>query len=257
MSRAVLSILAIALVLGHHEAMTPVATPSSAPRTARERVRAELVREIKAVARRHLADQGAAALSLRAVARELGMVSSAIYRYFPSRDELLTAVIVDAYNDVGDAAEVADAAARLDGPAARWLAVCRAFRHWALDNPHQFALVYGSPVPGYRAPQDTVEPATRIGLVLTRQLADRRARVRLPAKLSVSPSVLHRDMLDFLRRTDLGVSEDVLVVGLWAWVHLIGAVTAEQFGHLHNVVDDLELFFDEQMTGIGRALGLS
>ena len=87
----------------------------------RARVRAELTREIAEVARRHLASDGAAALSLRAVARELGMASSAVYRYFPSRDDLLTALIVDAYDAMGEAAEVADAAAapcRSDRPLA-------------------------------------------------------------------------------------------------------------------------------------------
>src|SRR5947208_16263265 len=99
----------------------------AAIRTARERARGELTREIKDEARRQLADVGANGLSLRAVARELGMVSSALYRYFPSRDHLLTALIVDAYNAVGEAAETAD-----QGPEyshrERWHAVWRATR---------------------------------------------------------------------------------------------------------------------------------
>src|SRR6478752_10299235 len=100
----------------------------------RARVRAELTREIAEAARRHLASDGAAALSLRAVARELGMASSAVYRYFPSRDELLTALIVDAYDALGEAAEAAHraAAAGTAGHLARWIAVTRAVRDWAL-----------------------------------------------------------------------------------------------------------------------------
>ena len=102
----------------------------------RARVRAELTREIADVARRHLASAGAAALSLRAVARELGMASSAVYRYFPSRDDLLTALIVDAYDALGDAAEArrAPAAAR-DDLRGRWRAACRAVREWARRAP--------------------------------------------------------------------------------------------------------------------------
>src|SRR5207248_3208991 len=84
----------------------------NASRTARDRARIELTDEIKAVARRHLAEHGSAALSLRAVAREVGMVSSAVYRYFPSRDELLTALIIDAYDAVGERAEAAERASR-------------------------------------------------------------------------------------------------------------------------------------------------
>src|SRR5947207_15382093 len=115
----------------------------NASRTARERVRAELTREITETARRHLATEGAAGLSLRAVARDLGMVSSAIYRYFPSRDDLLTALIIDGYNAVGAAVEAAEGAVpRLDFPG-RWFATCRALRAWALAHPHEYALVYG------------------------------------------------------------------------------------------------------------------
>src|ERR1700689_5662087 len=107
---------------------------ATGPRTARERARAEITGEIKAVARRQLAEQGSAALSLRAVAREVGMVSSAVYRYFPSRDDLLTALIIDAYDAVGERAESAEASRspRL-GIAARWLNVCEAVRAWAFE----------------------------------------------------------------------------------------------------------------------------
>src|ERR1700710_239452 len=117
MSRAVLLFVVIALEREQTEAMT-----DSAPPTARARPRAELTVEIKETARRHLAESGSAGLSLRAIARDLGMVSSAVYRYFPSRDELLTALIIDAYDAVGEAAEQADAAHRRSDPAGRWLA---------------------------------------------------------------------------------------------------------------------------------------
>ena len=127
----------------------------------RARVRAEMTEEIKAVARRHLATDGAN-LSLRAVARDMGMASSAVYRYFASRDDLLTALIIEAYDSVGEAAEQAAAAAASAGFADQLVAVGHAVREWALAEPHQWALIYGSPVPGYQAPQDTIGPATRV-----------------------------------------------------------------------------------------------
>src|ERR1700688_3623533 len=127
----------------------------------RTRVRAEMTDEIKAVARRHLETDGAN-LSLRAVARDMGMVSSALYRYFASRDDLLTALIVDAYNALGEIVEAADTAVTdRDDLRERWLAVARAVRGWALANPSEYALLYGSPVPGYKAPQDTIPAAVR------------------------------------------------------------------------------------------------
>lgn len=93
------------------------------------------------------------------------MVSSALYRYFPSRDELLTALIVDAYDSVGAAAEEADARALAAGhpPRARWIAVCEAVRAWALEHPHEYALIYGSPVPGYSAPSTPSVPPPASG----------------------------------------------------------------------------------------------
>src|SRR3954471_22548964 len=110
----------------------------------RARVRAEMTDEIKTVARRHLASDGAN-LSLRAVARDLGMASSTVYRYFASRDDLLTALIIDAYDAVGEAAERAGAAP--GQPLDRLLAVASTIRDWALAQPHQWALIYGTPVP--------------------------------------------------------------------------------------------------------------
>ena len=98
----------------------------------RARVRAEMITEIKTIARRHLETDGAN-LSLRAVARDMGMVSSALYRYFASRDDLLTALILDAYNALGEAAEAADAAVTDRSQLrARWLATARGIRGWAL-----------------------------------------------------------------------------------------------------------------------------
>src|ERR1700742_4446639 len=134
-------------------------TQNGAPRTARERARTELTREIKEEARRQLAAAGADGLSLRAVARELGMVSSALYRYYPSRDDLLTALIIDAYNALGEAAERAVA-----GPAAareRWVAAWHAIRDGVRSNSHEYALICGSPVPGSGAPEATIGPAAR------------------------------------------------------------------------------------------------
>src|SRR4051812_26619181 len=143
----------------------------STAQSARARARIEVTAAIKDEARRQLAAEGAAKLSLRAVARELGMVSSALYRYFPSRDDLLTALIIDAYDSVGEAAEAARDAAEeaggdVAGPVRRWVAACEAVRRWALAHPHEYALIYGSPVPGYVAPDTTVPPASRVGLVL-------------------------------------------------------------------------------------------
>src|SRR6266487_1323800 len=143
---------------------------------ARERTRAEITREIMNAARRHLATEGASGLSLRAIARELGMSSSAVYRYVASRDELLTRLIVAAYEALASAVEAQEAAAARNDLAGRWAAVCRAVREWALANPNEYALIYGTPVPGYVAPPATIAPAARVSSVLLGILADAAGR---------------------------------------------------------------------------------
>src|SRR4051794_12872184 len=142
----------------------------SAP-SPRAQARLETIEQIKQIGREHLAADGPN-LSLRAVARDLGVVSSAIYRYFASRDELLTALIIDAYNAVGQVAEDADASVDRGDFLARWLAVTHGVRDWAIAVPHEYMLIYGSPVPGYKAPMDTVPAALRGTAVLGAVLSE-------------------------------------------------------------------------------------
>jgi AcrR family transcriptional regulator len=224
----------------------------------RARVRAELTREIAEAARRHLASDGAAALSLRAVARELGMASSAVYRYFPSRDDLLTALIVDAYDALGVAAEQADAAAPRDDLRARWRATCRATRAWAVAHPHEYALVYGSPVPGYAAPEVTIGPASRVGRVLCRLLADgAEAGVLDPADGAPgSDATLAPGIEERMGLPAQGPDSTLATRAILAWTSLFGVISFELFGHTHNVVADHERFFDDAIDRLGTHVGL-
>jgi AcrR family transcriptional regulator len=230
--------------------MTTTTTP-----TARDRARAEITGEIKQVARRQLAEQGSAALSLRAVAREVGMVSSAVYRYFPSRDDLLTALIVDAYDAVGDAAEQALAARKRGGVVSRWLSVSKAIRTWALANPHEYALIYGSPVPGYAAPQDTIDPAARVAVALLSVVVDGVAsgEISLAESMSV-PRTVHADFANLRTLAAPEVPDVVLSRALLAWSQLFGSISLEMFGHLHNVIHDYDAYFDIQMRHVAEFL---
>jgi AcrR family transcriptional regulator len=222
----------------------------------RARVRAEMTDEIKAAARRHLAADGAN-LSLRAVARELGMASSAIYRYFASRDELLTALIVDAYDAVGTAAEQAEAAVDRADLRGRWLAACRAVREWALAHPHEYALIYGSPVPGYAAPEDTIPPASRVPMLITAILRDGFDAGTLPAESGEPvPESLRPNLAALVEETSPGVPTSLMARGMTAWLQLFGAVSFELFGQLNNVIEDRATFFEYQMRAVARVVGL-
>jgi AcrR family transcriptional regulator len=245
-----------------------------ATQNARERARAQLTREIKEEARRQVAAGGAQQLSLRAVARELGMVSSALYRYYPSRDELLTALIIDAYDSLGAAAEAAVAgAARTTSVRDRWRACCRAVRDWARARPHEYALIYGSPVPGYQAPPQTVAPAARVPLALGGLLAEawkdpaghetpapagpparaaglaQTDQAALPGRLASQAEVVAAAIAP-------GVPPAVIARALIAWTQLFGMVSFELFGQLVGSADPADDFFSYSVEQMADLVGL-
>ena len=247
-------------------------TPASAPRTARERVREEMTAEILAVAGAHVARDGAGSLSLRSIARDLGMAPSALYRYFDGRDALVTALILTAYEALaGEAERAADQAETTEtaetkgtgaqgGPARdaeRWLAVPRALRHWALEHPHLWGLIFGTPIPGYEAPQDTVAPYARVAAALVRPLVAAEEGGRLARDHDPAVS-------EGLRAAVMPVSEGLLpglpvekvVLVVQAWTTLIGTISLEVFGHWRATVLEPELLFDASLRQLGESLGL-
>ena len=216
----------------------------------RERVRAELTAEIKRLAREQIAADGAANLSLRAIARDLDMASSAIYRYFASRDALLTSLIIDCYSDLGELVEAADAACVRDDLRGRWAAIANAIRGWALRLPNDYALIFGTPVPGYAAPADTIAPASRYTMTLVRLLQDVAATGLTPV-VDVSAAA-HRECVDVRARLAVDVGDELLIVGMAAWTNLFGLISFELFGHLHNVVIDRDGYFAQVVDVLGQ-----
>ena len=216
--------------------------------TARERARVQTTEAILAAARTQLAEVGAAALSLRAVAREVGLVSSAVYRYFPSRDELLTALIIEAYDAVGAAAEAARDAA--SGASARecWVAVWRSVRAWAQAHPAQYALIYGSPVPGYSAPPDTLSAAGRVGVVL--------GAIATAGKADVDPGEAVTTSVAPDVAATLGIDPRRAPAAVSAWTMLFGTVGFELFGQYENVVIDRDTYFDHVAGVAATSVGI-
>jgi len=243
----------------------------NAGHTARERARAELTREIKEEARRQLAEAGADGLSLRAVARSLGMVSSALYRYYPSRDDLLTALIIDAYNAVGGAAEDAIAAAAPDDARGRWTSACHAIRGWALAHPHEYALIYGSPVPGYRAPQATIGPASRVPLAFIGVLRDAMpvaATGRVPGGAAPLAAALADPLEDPLAGQAAALATALaapgspaippaaLVRAVTAWTQLFGMISFELFGQFVGSFEPADALFEHAVAQMTTFVGL-
>jgi AcrR family transcriptional regulator len=191
----------------------------------REKIEAQIIE----LGRRHLVTEGAAGLSLRAIARDLGMVSSAVYRYVASRDDLLTLLLVDAYSELADTVD--DAAAQDGSWRDQLLAMAHAARAWAVDQPARWALLYGSPVPGYHAPRErTVGPGTRVvGALFTAVGAAIAAGDVPPSNVAVAQPLSS----DFDRlRDEFGfVGDDSAVAKCFLlWAGLVGAISLEVFG---------------------------
>lgn len=190
----------------------------------RERIEAQIIE----VGRRHLRAYGAAGLSLRAVARDVGMVSSAVYRYVGSRDELITLLLVDAYTDLADAV---DRARRPVSWHADIQAIAHAVRDWASAHPARWALLYGSPVPGYYAPaEQTVAPGTRVVGALFEAIAAGIAAGDIASGKCVAAQPLSADFERL--RDEFGFPGDDAVVAkcFLLWAALVGAVSLEVFG---------------------------
>ncbi|MFE3191080.1 TetR/AcrR family transcriptional regulator [Nocardia sp. NPDC059240] len=225
----------------------------------RARVRTEMIEEIKTTARKRLAVDGAN-LSLRGVARDMGIVASALYRYFPSRDDLLTALILDSYRSLGDAATRALRTAPPEDERAQWLAVCTAVRDWALANPTEYGLLYGSPIPGYDAPEDTVAPAATVvmllvGIAIGAWESGRLTATPLPTPL---PAPVRTDLRVLIDQQSPGADfpEEVLDRVFLAWTQLFGLITFEIFGRFDGTISALPIYFTHQMALMADLVGL-
>ncbi len=229
-SRAVLSLLKIRGILG------PVGSDK------RQATRLANAEKVKSTARGLLADRGAAALSLREVAREMGQTSSALYRYFATRDELLTALIIDAYNDLGAATERAEARVARADHRGRFRAACRAIRKWAIAHPHEYALIFGTPIPGYEAPQLTVDAAIRVTAVIASVVSDQFEgdTTHTPIDPSLERALWWENVALLMPH----VPRDVALRAIYAWTQIFGFISFELFGHLVGTVRQADRVFD-------------
>ncbi len=226
--------------------------------TARRLAREQTLREIVRLGREQLASVAPADLSLRAVARDLGMVSSAVYRYVQDRDALLTLLIVDAYDERGQEVEEAVAAASRRSHVRRLQAAAQAMRAWGRREPSRFALLYGTPVPGYAAPAATTnEPGTRVVVVLAGILEDAHRAGVLREVEGPVPRAVRADMEAIRREYGFTMPAPALARGLGLWSAVVGAVMFDVFDHYGpSTLSDPEAFLDLQVATLAAAVGL-
>ncbi|MGW0042151.1 TetR/AcrR family transcriptional regulator [Rhodococcus sp. NPDC003348] len=227
--------------------------------TPRQRARERTLADITRIGRDHLARDGAAALSLRAVARDLGVVSSAVYRYVANRDDLLTLLVVECYTELGDAVDAALAAVDTEDAPDRLRALGHAVREWALGEPAGYALLFGSPVPGYHAPAErTTGPGTRVITALVRIVEDahRAGTLRAMPSPPVAES-LRRDARRIRAELGLDLPDEALARAVLLWVSLFGAVGFEVFGQYGtDTFSDPRALFDHHLTVLADTVGL-
>jgi AcrR family transcriptional regulator len=217
-----------------------------------------MIEQIKAEARRQLAEQGPGAVSLRAIARELGTASSALFRYFPSQHDLITALVVDAYDSLADTLTAAVAAQPPADHAGRWLAICRAYRRWALADTAGFALIHGTPLPGYQAPAEITGPpagrSLRVALdaytAAVRSGAADPGRTQVPGDLRTGPL-----LAGLLPGRERHHEARLAAIVLNARASLMGYLMAEIFGSLPDLVSDTEALYHAHVRSVMLAMG--
>ncbi|WP_335971093.1 MULTISPECIES: TetR/AcrR family transcriptional regulator [Streptomycetaceae] len=224
-----------------------------APRSLRERRRTTAVREILAAAEQQIDQQGPAALSLRAVARGLGMTVQALYHYFPNRDALVTALIAKEYEDLADAVQAALDGAPDPADLPRLVVAAEGYRRWAVTHPERFQLLFGTPLRGYAAPAegDTTRAVRRMATLFHRELFHGFSRDRLAAAdaSALSAGLLaHLGDLPPVGPGELPPAAIALFLGAWGRLH--GMVVLEVFGHTSFIGDHQAEVFRVTMRGM-------
>jgi len=229
------------------------------PRVRDDTLYEEMQAKIKAVARQQMAEGGTASISLRGIATVLQVTAPALYRYYPTRDDLITALIVDAFNALADALEAAEATHHLAAAPEQLMAVLHAYRQWALEHPTDFQLIYGNPIPGYDAPRDVTVPAvvrTFIPLVRPLSLAsDSGLFTPQPPFTHIPPQIAaHEQALVAQGGYPISVTTFHVAMILWAQVH--GVIMLELFHHIGPNVGDVDAFYDSTLRALLTAMGV-
>jgi AcrR family transcriptional regulator len=230
----------------------------------RERIRAETVQEIKQIALKQMASDGPAAISLRAIAREMGMTAGAIYSYYDTRDDLLTGLIADVYHSLARVLEVARDSVPPEDPSGRMMAYSLAYRRWAINNPAEFRLLYGDPAPGYQAPEGgpAQEAEHRACEVLTGLVIALQAHaVRVDAEQAGTELGDHQwsdfrpSFVGAIRQSFPEVAAETIGLALRTWGRMHGLVALEVYGHLKSQTREPAKLFHAEMADMIRCLG--
>jgi AcrR family transcriptional regulator len=224
------------------------ATPSR-----RERLRAETVVEVKEAARRLLVAGGPSAISLRAIARDVGLTAPALYRYFDSLEALVLAVVTDLFEDLRGAVAAVAGEHAAEEPLVRVGHLVREFRRWSLAHPAEFALMFGSPVPGVTQCDPINEAGARFAETFFTTLGEHFERHPFGGAAPDLPEDAQRELFrPYLDTFGERFPLPVIYLFVAAWTRLYGIVAMEVFGHLRWAITDVEPLFELELS---RTLG--
>ena len=232
---------------------------SPRPRRQDAREPGAMLAEIKASARQQMSEYGTAGLSLRGIARSLGITAPAIYNYFPRLDDLITALIVDAFTALAQAMESAETVEPSDHPAAKVLTLCLAYREWAIAHPTDFQLIYGNPIPGYHAPEEITVPLARRpfeGIFRWFLHAHQSGALTIPTEYADLPPVMAEAAAAWKHSSGFDMPDALLALLMSGWSRIHGAVMLELFHHLQPMVGDGGTFYRYEVVAFLQQMGM-
>ena len=230
------------------------------PQTRRERLHQATLAEIKQVALRQMAEQGSASLSLRAIAREMGMSAPGLYRYYTNRDDLITALILDAYNAVGEAIEVACARVPQEEYARRYRTLAQTYYTYSLAHPTEYQLLGGTPIPNYQAPSELTQPAAQRPLKVWIAILNdawQAGKLTVPTHYANQPAELDQRLQPWQSALGVEMPREVLTFVLLSWARIHGLILLDLFGHLGAIMGDPALLFNLEIEAEIAQLGLA
>ncbi|MCA9911763.1 MAG: TetR/AcrR family transcriptional regulator [Anaerolineae bacterium] len=226
--------------------------------TSKRQITAE---EIKSIARQQMAEKGTNGLSLRGIARELNITAPAIYNYFPRLDDLITALIVDAFTALACAVEAADQSEEPSAYGTRLKAAMMAYREWAVMHPADFQLIYGNPIPGYEAPAEVTIPLARRSLEIMGQplgLAWQAGQLSFPPEYQPIPPENAAYMKEWLEPLygEIGLPVEMFYLLIVGWSRIHGIIMLELFEHIGPTVGDVKAFYEREVDTLLERCGL-
>jgi AcrR family transcriptional regulator len=215
--------------------------------------------EIKDTARQLMAEKGTAGLSIRAIARQMGMTAPALYHYYASLNDLITALIQDAFTQLAETLEAAAADSMLTTSAEQLTIVTHAYRHWALAHPIDFQLLYGNPIPGYTQPTGVTHPPARRSLLVIAGIftaAIESGEIDLPVEYRDLPPAIEQSLIELTQVDGHDLPLSALYLAATAWVKLHGHVMLELFDLIQPVIADTDEFFQYEVQNFLQQTGL-